>query len=54
MKVINGFILIVLLLGIGGFILMMQWDINVPQHQVEKEVDNKRFFNTTTRDKRIE
>ncbi|MGM0422782.1 MAG: hypothetical protein ACQEQL_06780 [Pseudomonadota bacterium] len=41
-------ILACIVLGAGGFVFMTQWDVKVPEHQVEHVVDNERFFNSTT------
>lgn len=39
-------ILVCMVLAAGGFIFMTQWDVNVPERQVEHVIDNERFFSS--------
>lgn len=48
MKLFGTLIILCVLLGIGGFIFMTQWTVDVPQSQVEQAIDNERFFDTAT------
>ena len=48
MKFFGTVILLCVLLGLGGFIFMTQWEVQVPEQQVTKTIDNDRFFETAT------
>ena len=49
MKIFAYTVLFFLVLGLIGFVIVAQMDLDIPERTVEKQIDNERFFNTATR-----
>ena len=47
MKFFSVILLVIIILGLAGFIFTMQWDPEVPTRQIELSISNERFFDTT-------